>query len=87
MRDKVAPKWDDLGAYLLKEDAVCQLDIIKANNPNNVQACCSELFKLWLDTDIEADWNMLIVALKEMNLNALAAKIEKDIIKGRYSVK
>ena len=87
MRDKTAPKWRDLGMHLLKEDAVCQLNIIKANHPDDVQACCSKMFERWLDTDIEANWNTLIAALEQMGLNALAAKIKNDILKGRYSIK
>ena len=40
------------------------------------------MFECWLRIDTEATWDKLIAALKEINHYQLAAKIEKDVLKG-----
>ena len=52
-----------------------KLKEIKANYPNDVRQCCTEMFQLWLSTS-KPTWNQLIHALKEVELNRIADKIE-----------
>ena len=49
---------------------------IKANNPNDVSKCCTEMFQLWLNKSSNPTWNQLIHALKEVDLNRRANEIE-----------
>ena len=49
---------------------------IKVNNPHDVSKCCTEMFQLWLNKSSNPTWNQLIHALKEVELNRIADKIE-----------
>ena len=80
--NKIAKHWHTLGKMLLKEELVHTLLNIEENYPRDVQRCCSEMFECWLRIDTEATWDKLITALKEINQYQLAAKIEKDVLKG-----
>ena len=80
--NKIAKYWHTLGKMLLKEESVHVLQNIEQNYPRDVQRCCSEMFECWLRIDTEATWDKLITALKEINQYQLAAKIEKDVLKG-----
>ena len=53
---------------------------IKSDNPNNMDECCKEMFHLWLKKSPNATWNQLIQALKEVELNNLAATLEGMLI-------
>ena len=82
VRNEVASRWRDLGTLLLEEESVSELNIIKANHPDDVKECCREVFELWLRKDPEPNWNTLIDALKQIGQNALVAKIKRDVLKG-----
>jgi len=82
VRDKVAPRWYDLGVQLLNEVQREMLNIIDKNNRHDVQECCTKMFDHWLNVDIGANWNKLIEALKMIGENALARKIKANILKG-----
>ena len=84
IRKEVATHWRDLGMLLLDEDSVSELNIIKDNNHGDVEACCHEVFELWLRKYPEADWNTLMDALKQMALDSLVEKIKTVILKGSY---
>lgn len=73
-------KWQDLGIVLMGQKSASKLDIIQVKYKEDVMQCCSAMFKLWRQTQSEANWNQLIRALKEVELNALAAKIEKLLL-------
>ena len=68
--------WRALGMELLGQDGIVELDVIKADNIDNVRKCCSAMLTLWLQRQTDASWNQLIKALKELKLNRVAAKIE-----------
>ena len=70
-------KWFELGLQLLVNAA--DLNQIKQNFNNDVKGRCNEMFRLWLQSSTNASWSQLIQALKEVNLNFLAGKIEKLI--------
>ena len=76
VRKDVSTKWYDLGLELLEQEDEKKLNEIKSNNPSDVGECCKEMFQLWLRKSTNATWNQLIQALKEVDLNNLAAKIE-----------
>ena len=78
----VATKWYELGMQLLQDDATGVLDVIKANHPNNVTTCCNEMFKKWLETQHDASWSQLVMALNEIRLNAIADDLNKLIKNG-----
>ena len=67
---------------MLPNDLQVQLDIIRENNPTNAQACCTEMFKYWLEVDTIASWSKLINALKHINKNTLAESISKKFLQG-----
>ena len=66
--------WLDLGAKLLP-DAETHLSMISQNH-QGVEEKWSLLLQLWLQRKPDASWKQLINALKEINLNHLAAQIE-----------
>ena len=82
IRDQVAVYWYDLGVQLLPDNPQVQLDIIKVNNPTNAQACCTEMFKYWLQVVTKSSWSKLIEALKHINKNHLAESISREILQG-----
>ena len=43
---------------------------------NDASKCCKEMFQLWLRKCSTATWDQLIQALREVDLNNLATKIE-----------
>ena len=43
------------------------LDIIEANNPKQMQECCWEMLKIWLQEDTEASWEKLLHAVEAGN--------------------
>ena len=82
VRDKVAPKWFDLGVQLLSAEQSEELDTIRQDYPADTNMCCTEMFKHWLNVDTEASWNKLIAALEQIDYNALAEKIRRNVFKG-----
>ena len=80
VRKDVSSKWHDLGLELLEQEDEERLNEIKNNNPSDISECCKEMFQLWLRKCTNATWNQLIQALKEVELNNLAAKIDGMLI-------
>ena len=76
VRKEVSSKWYDLGLELLEQEDEEKLNEIETNNPKDAGQCCKEMFRLWLRKCSTATWNQLIQALKEVDLNSLATKIE-----------
>ena len=78
VRKHVSSKWHDLGLELLEQEdeETYALNQIKSDNPKDVNECCKEMFQLWLRKCSTATWHQLIQALREVDLNSLATKIE-----------
>ena len=76
VRKHVSSKWHDLGLELLEQEDEETLNQIETNNPSDVSKCCKEMFQLWLRKCSTATWHQLIQALREVDLNNLATKIE-----------
>ena len=68
--DGVATKWYSLGLQLMDDSGV--LDKIKSNNPNDVESCCNEMFKKWLEMKPDASWDQLVAELIRINLRTVA---------------
>ena len=60
----LAVQWYDLGTELLTDDTVGTLDVIKADHPNDVSACCNKMFVKWLELQPNATWSQLITTLE-----------------------
>jgi len=82
---KAADKWHELGIQLLDQLHVSRLDQISADYPKNVQKCCYEMLRYWLQVDTEATWYKIIQALKSPGvlLSVAAAEVEQEL-KGKY---
>ena len=85
VRLEIGPSWYDLGVELLGKKHVKKLDVIKSNNQTNIESCCTEMFKFWLQTDIKVSWTKLVGALrsKVLQYNVLADELEKKFISGK----
>ena len=77
----IAPHWRNLGVQLLQEKYTNKLDIIQENHRGDIERCCTEMLKHWLNVDTKASWDKLIDALEKIEQNSLAEKIKEDIIK------
>lgn len=82
----VALKWKALGEVLLHCGIVetGYLEITETDNPKDVVECCRKMFRKWLETDKDASWEQLIIALQSpgVQLNFLAEEIKKKLQKG-----
>ena len=78
----LAARWCDLGAQLLTDDTVGTLDVIKADHPNDVNACCNKMFGKWLELQPSATWSQLITALSIIGMKSAAENVIECLIKG-----
>ena len=78
----LAARWHNLGTQLLTDDTVGVLDVIKADHPNDVSACCNKMFVKWLELQPNATWSQLIAALSNIGMNTAAEEVIKHLIKG-----
>lgn len=62
----MASRWRDLGLELKLDDS--KLDIIKTNNPQDAEQCCTEMYQRWLRSDLEASREKLTLALQNIDL-------------------
>ena len=81
-KEHIATKWYELGAELLENDN--HLEVIKANHQNDVQSCCHEMFKRWLDVKPNASWSQLVTALRNIEMTTAAVAIIKQYETGIY---
>lgn len=72
----VTTRWYDIGLELLGNTV--PLDEIQANYPNDVNKCCTEMFKKWLHCKPDADWDQLASVLHKIGLNAAAENIRSE---------
>ena len=82
----MSPNWYDLGVQLLNTEQAKKLKAIQANNPGNVEKCCTELFDYWLQVDTNANWDKLITALQQIDYVVLADRIRAMTLEGVYDV-
>ena len=70
-------KWKELGQQLLSEN---DIDVLEANESDDVKKKCSKMFKQWLDTQHTANWSQLIQALHQIKLSNLADKLNSMLL-------
>ena len=76
-------QWYDLGIQLLDDKgSTGVLDAIKADHPNDVNACCNKMFIKWLLMKPDATWSQLVTALTGIGMNTVAADLNKQLRKG-----
>ena len=68
--------WLQLGIEMLDKKDVEALYAIKSD-VSETSTRCSKMFRIWLERQPEASWRRLIMALKEIRMNKLAADVEK----------
>ena len=75
----VTSRWYILGVKLLKEDQESHLDVIESNHAGDNETCCMKMFWYWLNTNTDATWEQLIVALRSsaVKLPVVADDLEK----------
>ena len=82
VREKVCAseprKWEDLGKELLKDKNIPALTA-RTHDMNEKQSC-SEMFKVWFETQHKPTWRQLIRALQNIGLDQLADNIENLLI-------
>ena len=81
---QVSAQWEYVGLSLLGKHEVSRIRMIKKDNASDPQRCCMEMLCYWLESCPDASWQNLIDALQDVELNAVAADIEKKILKGHY---
>ena len=81
VREKVAAKWWDLGTQLISDE---KLSIVECDEGKHVEACCSQMFRVWLQVDDSASWAKLVRALREPSVaqNTLADEVEMKFVTG-----
>ena len=77
VRIDVAPQWYDLGMQLLNAEQAKKLNVIQSDHPGDSEKCCTALFNYWLQVDITASWDKLIMALMHIRKDVLADTIKK----------
>ena len=75
-----ACKWRELGVVLLPYHFYALSDGIGSTMLYD-DKCCMSVFQRWLDTTVDATWDQLIRALKSVELNYLADRLEQMIIR------
>ena len=83
----MAARWYDLGTELLTNNTVGTLNAIKADHPNDVNACCKKMLVKWLELQPNATWSQLIIALGNIGMNAAAKSVIECLFKGILHVK
>ena len=84
MIPKIAKNWSGVGIELYEDDDASRLEIIRSECPGDIMKACTEMFKYWRNTDVNASWTKLINALRSpgLRLNADALDIMKVVVKG-----
>ena len=76
VRDEASEKWKDIGIELMSDKKLrAKLDNIEVDNRSSTN-CFTKMFELWVKSQPNASWKQLIGALKCVDHNTLAAKIE-----------
>ena len=57
------------------------IDIIESNYGRDVKKCCLEMFRLWLNTNPNANWWEIVEALKSpgVDLSSVAINLEMKL--------
>ncbi|XP_065901549.1 uncharacterized protein [Dysidea avara] len=83
IRPQVARKWYDLGIKLSLN--VEKLNNIEANNPRDIERCCTQMYQHWLNSDLQASREKLAVALQHIGYSTLAERVWNNSMEGMSS--
>ena len=83
VKKRVVADWERLCFVLFEGDAT--YTVIKANNRDDSNGCCNEMFRLWLKRS-DATWNQLKNALKDIECCRAAVEIEHMLIPEEHTV-
>ena len=75
--ETVAPKWQRLGDQLEFDELGSKLETIKTKNRDDPEACCREMFQLWLKGNgvRPCSWRKLIELLEDCDFEVLAEQV------------
>ena len=71
---RVAPNWESLGLYLIPHHEVSIIEV--DHKSKGVVVCCRKALSKWLERDPQASWGQLVEALKKIDHDYLASKLE-----------
>ena len=71
----IVTQWRDLGLELVDSNKI--LKVIEADHRNDTSACCRVMFEKWLKMKPNANWNELVTALNNIEMNTAADAISK----------
>ena len=75
--ETVAPKWKTLGFQLEFDEFGAKLDTIETKNRGDPEACCRDMFQLWLKGSgvRPCSWRKLIELLEDCDFEVLAGQV------------
>jgi len=74
----VAKNWYALGLELLDSKYETSLEIFQENYRQDVELCCRETFKKWLETKADStSWDHLITALENIDMHKVAKNVKE----------
>ena len=77
---QVAPKVDDFGTFLLKDDIGNKMTIIKTKVLGDPEKMVREVLREWLaGKGVEVTWNSLISTLRDCELQHVAEQIATEL--------
>ena len=79
---RVLHKWHDLGLQLLGAGEAERLNSYTGGS----QKRCSEMLRVWLQRNPDADWYLLIKALESAQLNNVAGDIRNMFVGELYHI-
>ena len=71
----IVTQWRDLGLELVDSNKI--LKVIEADHRNDASTCCRVMFEKWLEMKPNANWNELVTALNNIEMNTAADAISK----------
>ena len=80
LKKSVSYNWYDLGIELLEPEDLRKLDEIRKDSPGDTSMCCTKMFQLWLDRQLEASWEQLIQALRGIDLDEVANTTKSKLL-------
>ena len=77
---QIAPNWYEVGAKLLEVEQESHLKLIRTDHGSDARKCCLAMLQFWMDTDPEATWHDLVMALRSpgVDLSRAASDIESN---------
>ena len=75
--EESAHKYRRIGTHLLGDRYGCRLDTIVNDNRGKSEDIITEVYKTWINEDLDCSWKKLIEYLKISDLKRLASDIEK----------